>query len=73
MDNKIKEIIDTKIKPFLARDGGSLEVVSYEGNVLKIKYKGSCCGCPHAAMGTLKYIEQVLKEEYNTDIQVKMA
>ncbi len=73
MDKKLIKIVDEKIRPFLRGDGGDLELISYENNVLTIKYQGSCGCCPHAAMGTLRYIEQVLKEEYNTDIKVKMA
>ena len=70
---QINQVIDTDIRPFLQRDGGDLQVISYENNVLKIAYQGACGGCPHAAMGTLKYIENVLKEKINPDITVEMA
>ncbi|HBG61850.1 MAG: hypothetical protein A2306_12095 [Omnitrophica WOR_2 bacterium RIFOXYB2_FULL_38_16] len=71
--DKIKAIIDETIRPALKRDGGDLQVVSYKDNVLSIKYQGACGGCPHAAMGTLRFIEQTLKEKVNPDIVVKIA
>ena len=69
----INKIIDEQIRPLLQRDGGDLDVVSYKNNVLKISYQGARGGCPHAAMGTLKYIENTLKDQFNPDIVVEMA
>ncbi|MBF0478210.1 MAG: NifU family protein [Candidatus Omnitrophica bacterium] len=71
--DEIKKIVDEEIRPMLQRDGGDLNIISYKDNVLKIDYKGSCCGCPHAAYGTLKFIESILKEKINPDIKVEMA
>ncbi|MBF0484312.1 MAG: NifU family protein [Candidatus Omnitrophica bacterium] len=70
---EIKKIIDTEIRPMLQRDGGDLNIISYENNILKIHYEGACHGCPHAAYGTLKFIEMILKEKINPDITVEMA
>ncbi|EKD51745.1 MAG: hypothetical protein ACD_62C00187G0002 [uncultured bacterium] len=67
---KIEAILDKKIRPMLQADGGNLEVLSLEGNTLGVRYQGACCGCPHAATGTLMAIESVLKDEYNPDIKV---
>lgn len=71
--DEINAIIDETIRPALQGDGGDLQVVSYENNVLSIKYQGACGECPHAAMGTLQFIEQTLKEKVNPDIVVKIA
>jgi len=68
---KINQIIEKEVRPMLQRDGGDLEVIRFENNILEISYKGACGGCPHATMGTLKFIEQTLKEKYNPDITVK--
>ncbi|MBU0506349.1 MAG: NifU family protein [bacterium] len=67
---KIEAILDAKIRPMLKADGGNLEVISLEGKTLKMRYQGACCGCPHAATGTLMAIEGVLKDEYDPDITV---
>lgn len=70
---KLNEIVEKTIRPALQRDGGDLKVVSFENNVLKIQYSGACGCCPHAAMGTLQGIQNVLKKEFSPDIVVKMV
>jgi Fe-S cluster biogenesis protein NfuA len=73
MDQKLLDIINTSIRPLLNRDGGDLKPLSFKDNVLTISYQGACGCCPHAAMGTLKFIEKMLKEQYDPKITVKMA
>ncbi len=53
-----------KIKPMLARDGGSVELVDVSSDgVVKVRLTGACGGCPMAQM-TLKYsVERVIKQE----------
>lgn len=70
---KINDIINHEIRPFLQRDGGDLQITSFENNVLTISYHGACGCCPHAKMGTLMMIEEVLKERYNQNIKVKIS
>ncbi len=70
---EIKKIIDAEIRPLLQRDGGDLEVISYQDKVLKIAYKGACGGCPHATMGTLQFIEKTLQDKIDPDIVVEPA
>ena len=70
---RINAILDSTIRPALQRDGGDLEVISLEGNTLTISYQGACGCCPHAAMGTLFAIQNILKDQYNPDIVVQMA
>ena len=68
---KINTIINEDIRPFLQRDGGDLKIISFDDNVLKIHYEGACGGCPHATMGTLRAIENVLREKFNPEIVVQ--
>lgn len=44
IENKILEIID-KLRPFLINDGGNIEFVKYEDNVVYIKMMGACANC----------------------------
>lgn len=67
---KINEIIDTRVRPALAGDGGGLEVRGLEGFTLKIRYQGACGSCPSAIRGTLLAIENLLKREVNPAIEV---
>lgn len=75
-DPKIAEInalLDEKIRPFLASDGGWLEVVSLEESKLTIRYEGACGSCPSSLTGTLMAIENMIKEEIDPDIEVVTA
>jgi len=67
---RINELLDTRIRPGLAGDGGDLEVISFDGQTLQINYHGACGSCPSATSGTLRYIEGMLQEEISPDIRV---
>ena len=43
--NKIIEVLDTKIRPAVARDGGDIKFKSFEDGVVKVQLQGSCSGC----------------------------
>ena len=45
IEEKIKSTIE-KMRPFLINDGGDLEYIKYEDNIVYIKLKGACQGCP---------------------------
>lgn len=67
---EINAILDDRIRPFLASDGGWLEIVSLENNTLKIRYEGACGSCPSSLTGTLMAIENMIKDEIDPDIEV---
>lgn len=53
------------IRPQLQMDGGDVEFVSYtDDNVVKVKLKGTCAGCPYSQMTIKNGIERILKEQY---------
>ena len=62
MQDKVKEVIE-KIRPLLQRDGGDIELVSLEGNVVKVRLKGACSGCPMSQMTLKAVVEQTIKKE----------
>lgn len=68
--NKINELLDQKVRPALAGDGGGLQVLGMEGMVVKIRYQGACGSCPSAISGTLTAIEGLLRREVHPAIQV---
>ena len=51
--NKINEVLDSKIRPAVARDGGDITFKSFKDGVVTVELKGSCSGCPSSVM-TLK-------------------
>ncbi|NNE98628.1 MAG: NifU family protein [Pyrinomonadaceae bacterium] len=73
-DPKIAEIeglLDERIRPYLASDGGWLEILSLENNLLKIRYQGACGSCPSSLTGTLAAIENMIKDEVDPEIDVE--
>ena len=67
---RINEILDERIRPALAGDGGWLEVLSLENNTLTIRYQGACGSCPSSLTGTLMAIEGMIKQEVDPEIEV---
>ncbi len=70
---KINAILDQTIRPALQMDGGDIHVVQFEGSVIKVNYQGACGSCPSSTMGTLKAIENILRDEFKPDIVVELA
>ena len=66
--NKIKEVLDSKIRPAVARDGGDIIFKSFEKGVVKVQLKGSCSGCPSSVM-TLKQGVQNLLCHYIPEVK----
>ncbi len=72
----IEKALDGKIRPALAADGGSLEVVDIRedadtGEVsVYIRYLGACRGCVSSTKGTLLFIENLLRQEISDTIRV---
>ena len=66
--NKIKEVLDSKIRPAVARDGGDIIFKSFEEGVVKVQLKGSCSGCPSSIM-TLKQGVQNLLCHYIPEVK----
>jgi Fe-S cluster biogenesis protein NfuA len=67
---RINEILDDKIRPALAGDGGWLDVMSLEEHTLKIRYQGACGSCPSSLSGTLMAIEGMLRAEIDPEMEV---
>ena len=67
--NRINELLDAEIRPYLQGDGGDLYVLGLEGNTLTVHYQGACGSCPSSLSGTLVGIENLLKS-IEPDIQV---
>jgi NFU1 iron-sulfur cluster scaffold homolog, mitochondrial len=67
---QINELLDERIRPYLASDGGWLEILDLEDKTLKIRYQGACGSCPSSLTGTLMAIENMIKDEIDSEIQV---
>jgi len=67
---QINELLDERIRPYLASDGGWLEVLDLENKTLKIRYQGACGSCPSSLTGTLMAIENMIRDEIDSEIEV---
>lgn len=61
-EQKIIEIID-KLRPFLITDGGNIEFVKYENNIVYIKMLGACAGCDLIDITLKEGVEGAIREE----------
>ncbi len=59
--NKIIEVLDTKIRPAVARDGGDIKFKSFKNGVVKVQLQGSCSGCPSSLMTLKQGVQNLLK------------
>ena len=74
----IEKVLDTDIRPVLARDGGGIELDDLECSdggtcVIFVQYKGACKGCAGSVAGTLGFVQQTLQDKLSPYIQVKVA
>ena len=66
----IEALLDERIRPYLAGDGGWLEIVELADHTLKIRYQGACGSCPSSLSGTLMAIENMIQDEIDPQISV---
>ena len=58
---KIIDVLDTKIRPAVARDGGDIKFKSFVNGVVKVELQGSCAGCPSSLMTLKQGVQNLLK------------
>ena len=59
---KIIDVLDTKIRPAVARDGGDIKFKSFVNGVVKVELQGSCSGCPSSLMTLKQGVQNLLKQ-----------
>ena len=72
IEKKIIKILDTKIRPAVAKDGGDIKFKEYKNGVVKVQLQGSCSGCPSSTM-TLKQGVQNLLCHYIPEVKEVIA
>ena len=58
---RIVDVLDTKIRPAVARDGGDIKFKSFSKGVVKVELQGSCSGCPSSLMTLKQGVQNLLK------------
>jgi len=66
--NKINDVLDTKIRPAVAKDGGDIKFKSFKNGIVTVELRGSCSGCPSSVM-TLKQGVQNLLCHYIPEVK----
>ena len=61
IEKKIVKILETKIRPAVARDGGDIKFKEFKDGKVKVELQGSCSGCPSSTMTLKNGVENLLK------------
>ena len=73
----IEKVLDAEVRPALHQDGGDVDVEDFrmDGDipVVTIAYKGACLGCMSATVGTLGFIETILKDKLDPEFKVEVG
>lgn len=69
----IEEVIEREIRPVLQRDGGNLELIDIDGDVVYVKFRGACSSCPVSAVTLKDVVQTKLREVVSDDITVEEA
>ena len=72
IEKQIIKILDTKIRPAVAKDGGDIKFIEYKDGTVKVQLQGSCSGCPSSTM-TLKQGVQNLLCHYIPEVKEVIA
>lgn len=73
----IERVLDAEIRPALHQDGGDVDIEDFQMDgdvpVVTIVYQGACLGCMSASVGTLGFIENILKEKLDPAFKVNVG
>jgi Fe-S cluster biogenesis protein NfuA len=68
---QIRELIETRVRPMVAMDGGDIEFESFDDGIVMLKMRGACSGCPSSTMTLKSGIENMLKHFVPEVIEVR--
>ena len=60
IEKKIIQLLDEKIRPAVAKDGGDIKFKEFKDGVVKVQLQGSCSGCPSSTMTLKRGVENLL-------------
>ena len=68
---KITDLLDTRIRPAVAQDGGDITFQSFEEGIVYLHMQGACAGCPSSTMTLKMGIENLLKHYVPEVLEVR--
>ena len=72
IEKKIVQVLDQKVRPAVAKDGGDIKFKEFKDGIVKVQLQGSCSGCPSSTM-TLKQGVQNLLCHYIPEVKEVIA
>ncbi|WP_252315292.1 NifU family protein [Sinobaca sp. H24] len=72
MNGQVLEVLD-KLRPFLLRDGGDVELVDIEDGIVKVRLMGACGSCPSSTITLKAGIERALLEEVPGVVEIEQV
>lgn len=73
MRDQVEDLLDTYVRPALAGDGGGVELMAIDGNIIYIRYQGACGSCPTSTQNTLGAIQNLMRTKINPEIVLEPA
>lgn len=70
---KISKVIEQQISPQLQKDGGDIELIDIENNIVKVRLTGMCSGCKNAQMTLKNFVESILKEKVDENLEIEQV
>ncbi|MEM7650827.1 MAG: NifU family protein [Pseudomonadota bacterium] len=70
---QIRELIDTRVRPMVAMDGGDIEFERFDDGIVHLRMRGACAGCPSSTMTLKSGIENMLKHFVPEVIEVRQV
>lgn len=72
MKEKIEEVIN-ELRPFLMNDGGNIELVKIENDIVYVSFQGACAGCPMRQITLKEGIEKTILEKVPEIKEVRLV
>ncbi len=72
IEEQVQEVLD-KLRPFIQRDGGDIELVAVEDGVVKVRLMGACGSCPASTITLKAGVERALIEEVPGVVEVEQV
>ena len=60
IEKKIINLLETKIRPAVAKDGGDIKFKEFKDGIVKVELQGSCSGCPSSTMTLKQGVQNLL-------------
>ena len=70
---KISKVIDQQISPELQKDGGDIQFIDLDGNKVKVRLTGMCQGCKNSRMTIKTFVESILRDKVDKNLEVEQV